>query len=326
MKRTFGLVILCAAALCLSGACSKKAEAKKSDKILIGYAIPDTSESFLSNLSNSVQQKFAADGIDVEIANGAGDSATQISQIENFTTAGAKLIIVMAVDPTSTTDAIKRAQAAGTLVMAAGSDPGAYDAIMATDQYEDGKLIAKMGADWVNKTFPNAADGSIKVAILEARDTPEANKRCDGMHTIEQQCPKTKIVQVVGGVKKNDEGQAAMENIMQVAPDVQLVLCYNSGAAAGVNEYAMRPDSQIKDKAKFAAFASDLDPQAVEAVAKSPKNEAVLRGIVKFGSNDLAGDTYRLAKKMVMGEPYNKENPDPLTAITPENVDQFIQK
>ncbi|HAH63294.1 MAG TPA: hypothetical protein DCL73_14490 [Treponema sp.] len=327
MKKLFLIAAVCAAIFCLFTACSKKTAAEKtgSGKVLIGYTVPDTSESFLSDLTNSVKQKFAVDGVDVEIANASGDSATQISQIENFATAGAKLIIVMAVDPTSVTDAIKCAQAAGSLVLTAGSNPGAYDAIMATDQYEDGKLMAKMAADWINKTFPGAKDGSVGVAILESRDTPEANSRCDGMKTIEEQCSKAKIVNTIGGIKKNDTAQAAMENIMQVTPNINVVLTYNSGGSIGVNEYVMRPDSAIRDKSKFASFCSDVDPQALSLLSKSGSNESVIRGIVKFGSADLAGDTYRLAKKMINGEPYNKENPDPLTPITVDNAAQFMQ-
>ena len=45
-----------------------------------------------------------------------------------------------------------------------------------------------------------------------------------------------------------------------------------------------------------------------------------MRGIIKFGSNDLIGDTYNLAKKMISGESYEVMNPDPLTKVTPENV------
>lgn len=53
----------------------------------IGYCMPDTSESFLSWLSNSVKDLGAADGVSVDIADAAGNATTQISQIENFAAA-----------------------------------------------------------------------------------------------------------------------------------------------------------------------------------------------------------------------------------------------
>ena len=289
----------------------------------VGYCIPDTSESFLSELSNSVKEKFAADGVKVDIANAAGDSTTQISQVENFATAGTDLVILMSVDPTGVKDVIERAQTAGTKVLVAGSDTGAYDALMYTEQYEDGVMIAEMGAEWIEKTFPDAAAGSIEIALLEDRSTPEANQRCDGMNTITELTDKVSIVQVVGSIKNNDTAQAAMENISQLNPDIKMVLCYNSGAAIGVNEYAMRSGSIVTDPSQFAVFCSDMDAAALALIIESPENTSVLRGLIKFGSDDLARDTYELAKKMLSGEPYEVLNPDPLTKITPENAAQF---
>jgi ribose transport system substrate-binding protein len=289
----------------------------------IGYCIPDTSESFLSWLSNSVKDLGAADGVTVDIADAAGSATNQISQIENFTASGTDLIIVMAVDPTGVTDAIQRAQKAGVKVLVAGSDPGAYDAIMFTDQYEDGRLMAEMGAEWIEATYPDAAPGSIEIAILEDRSTPEANNRCDGIQTISEISDKVKVVQTVGSIKTNDAAQAAMENIMQSNPDIKMVLCYNSGAALGVNEFAVRSGSPVKDPATFAVFGSDLDEASVAAIAASADNSSVFRGLIKFGSNDLPGDTYRLASKMLLNESYEAKNPDPLTKITVENVAEY---
>jgi len=300
-----------------------QAEVTSLEGMTIGYCMPDTSESFLSWLSNSVKDLASKDGVKVDIADAAGNATTQISQIENFTASGTDLIIVMAVDPTGVTDAIQRAQKAGVQVMVAGSDTGAYDAIMFTDQLEDGKLIAEMGAEWIEKTFPDAEPGSIPIAILEDRSTPEANNRCDGIQTITELTDKVTVAQTVGSIKANDSAQAAMENIMQSNPDIKMVLCYNSGAALGVNEFATRSGSPVSDTSQFAVFASDMDEASIAAIAASADNSSVFRGLIKFGSNDLPGDTYRLAGKMLLNEEFEVKNPDPLTKITPENVAEF---
>jgi len=207
--------------------------------------------------------------------------------------------------------------------MVAGSDTGAYDAIMYTDQFEDGKLMAEMGAEWIEATFPDAEPGSIPIAILEDRSTPEASNRCDGMQTIADICDKVSVVQTVGSTKTNETAQAAMENIMQTNPDIKMVLCYNSGDALGVNEFATRSGSPVKDPSQFAVFGSDLDEASIAAIAASKDNSSVFRGLIKFGSNDLPGDTYKLATKLLLGQEYDVKNPDPLTKITIENVADF---
>lgn len=326
---TFFLSVFFIIAVLITSGCGNSTTTKTTNqetsnkRKLIGYCIPDTSEPFLANLSNSVKQMFEKEGVEVQIANAAGDANTQVSQIENFATMKADLIIVMAVDPTSVADAIKKAQASGCKVLVAGSDTGVYDAIMYIDQFEDGKMIAKMAADYISAKYPNAAPNSIEVAILESRDTPEASQRCDGMAEITKLCPAAKVVKVIGGIKNTDAAQAAAENLFQTNPNVKVVLCYNSGAGIGVNAYAMRPGSKITDKSDFAVFCSDLDPQSKQAVIDSASNKSVLRGVVKFGGKDLAADTYKLAKKMINGEQFNKKNPDPLTPITPENANEF---
>ncbi|MCM8710313.1 sugar ABC transporter substrate-binding protein [Clostridium sp. SYSU_GA19001] len=294
-----------------------------SKKRIVGYCMPDTSEAFLASLSNSVKELFAKDGVEVQIANAAGDANTQVSQIENFATMKADLIILMPVDPTSVSDAIKRAQAAGTKVLVAGADPGIYDALMFINQYDDGKMIAEMAADFIQKKFPNAAPGSIEVAIFESRDTPEATQRCEGMAEITKFSPAAKVVKVVGGIKNTAEAQAAAENLFQTNPNVKVILTYNSSGAIGVNAYAMMAGSKVTDKSSFGVFASDLNPEVKQALIDSASDKSVIRGIIKFGSNDLAGDTYKLASKMINGEKYEVKNPDPLSKVTPENASQF---
>lgn len=310
----------------LLGACGTKAASTgtaAAGKKVVGYCIPDTTEPFLANLSNTVKEKFAKDGVEVQIADAHGDATTQLNQIQNFIAMKVNLIIIMAVDPTSCSDAIKQAQAAGIKILVAGGDTGAYDAIMHTDQTADGKLIAQMAADWINATFPGAAKESIEVAIFEDRSTPEAMQRSDGMKEIAKLSPAAKVVKTVGSIKNLDPAQTAAENLFQTNPNVKVILCYNNAGGLGVSAFVCKQGSPVKDKSKFATFASDFSPESLQAVNDSVKNNSVFRGLVKFGSDDLPGDTYNLAKKMINGESFGKENLDPLTAITPKNADQF---
>lgn len=298
-------------------------KAPASEKKIVGYCVPDTTEPFLANLTNSVKEKFAADGVDVQIADARGDATTQLNQIQNFVAMKANLIIIMAVDPTSCSDAIKAAQAKGVKVLVAGGDTGVYDAIMHTDQKADGTMIAQMAADWIKETFPDAEKESIEVAIFEDRSSPEATQRSDGMKEITNLSSSVKVVKTVGSIKNLDTAQAAAENLFQTNPNVKAILCYNNGGSLGVSAYVSKPGSAVKDKAKFGTFASDFSPESIQAVIDSATNKSVFRGVVKFGSNDLPGDTYNLAKKIINGESFQKENLDPLTIITPKNAGEF---
>lgn len=281
----------------------------------VGYAVPDASNPFLSNLTKSVGEYFAPDNVEVLVADAQGDATKQVSQIENFTTMGVDAIIVMAIDPKGVTSVIEDAQKAGVKVMVAGGDTGSYDAIMHTDQKAMGVMIAQMACDFIAATFPDAADGSVEVGIIENRDTPEANQRSDGIATVADLCPQATVAGVVGGAPTITVGATSAENLLTAHPNIKLILAYNDAQGLGASQ-TVAAMSTI-DPAQFAIFGADNTPDALAAIKSG---DSVFRGTVRFGSDNLALDTYTLVKKMVMGEEFPRETLDPLTPITAANV------
>jgi ABC-type sugar transport system substrate-binding protein len=281
----------------------------------IGYAVPDASNPFLANLTKSVADYFKADNIEVLVADAQGDATKQVNQIENFTTMGVDAIIVMAVDPKGVTSVIEDAQKAGVKVMVAGGDTGSYDAIMHTDQGAMGAMIAQMGCDFIAQNHAGAADGSVEVGIIENRDTPEATARSTGIATVATLCPQAKVVGVVGGAPTITAGATAAENLLTAHPNIRVILAYNDALGLGATQ-TVAAISTI-DPATFAIFGADNTPDALAAIKSG---DSVFRGTVRFGSDNLALDTYNLVKKMVMGEEFPKEVLDPLTPMTAATV------
>ena len=158
------------------------------------YLIPAFSNTFLNTLANSVKTKAAADGVEVFVYGADDGGATQqYSQIENCISMGIKAMIVMA--PGSIENvlpAVEEAKKAGIKVI--GVPPGElepFDAIMHTDQLEDGTKMAEMACNFINKTYPDAADKSVEVAII-GNETGEMqmNLRYQGMRTIAEELPE----------------------------------------------------------------------------------------------------------------------------------------
>ena len=291
------------------------ADAPAGAALRVGYAVPDASNPFLSNLTKSVADYFAPDGVEVIVADAQGDATKQVNQIENFTTMGVNAIIVMAIDPKGVTSVIEDAQKAGIKVMVAGGDTGVYDAIMHTDQHAMGAMIAQMACDFIAANYAGAADGSVEVGIIENRDTPEANQRSDGMATVSTLCPAAQVAGVVGGQPTITFGATAAENLLTAHPNIKLILAYNDAQGLGATQ-TVAAMSTI-NPATFAIYGADNTPDALAAIKSG---DSVFRGTVRFGSDNLALDTYNLVKKMVMGEEFPVETLDPLTPITAENV------
>src|SRR5512136_71459 len=125
------------------------------------YLIPETGNAFLSGLTQGVKDKFAADGVEVQIFGAEGNATTQYNQIENCISQGVSgMIIMAALEPDAVAAAVEEAKAAGIKVMGVPVDKqGPYDAIMHTDQKEIGEKMATMACEWINATYPDAADG-----------------------------------------------------------------------------------------------------------------------------------------------------------------------
>ncbi len=206
-------------------------------QLRIGYCIPDAANSFLSALTTRVKELFAADGIEVLVASADGDAAKQYNQIENFISMGVDALIVMSVDPVGVISAVEQAKKAGIKVLGVPVDEqGPYDAYMHTDQYEIGTLAAGMACDFINKTYPNAPDKSIEVAIMSTEGAPEMKKRTNGFRTIES-CPKAKLVTFVDVPNATiTAGVTTAENILTAYPNVKVFLVIGDSGAMGVSQ------------------------------------------------------------------------------------------
>jgi len=277
------------------------------------YLIPTTANPFLSGLTEGVQEMFAADGVEVLIYGAEEDAQTQFNQIENCISQAVDGMIVMAaLEPEGVESAVLEAKAAGIKVMGVPVDEqGPYDAIMHADQFEIGRLEAEMACEFINATFPDAADGSVEVGVIGSKGTEQIKRRTEGMETIAE-CAKANLVQYVDVPEVTmSGGLTAAENIFTAHPDVKVILVSSDGGAQGVAE-AMRahaPDNLDE----YAVYAGDVSPEAQEGL---PECELVpYRGAVSIGGTleGLIESTYDIMKGMIGDGDYPAETLDPLT-------------
>jgi ribose transport system substrate-binding protein len=325
-KRNLGVVLALIAIICSVfywpwNANSNALAAKKS--YYIGYSLPTTQGAFMSMITDGVKQKFVDGGYKIDTASADNSPTKQLEQIENFIAMGVDELIVMALDPSSLTDVLKKAQAKGIKVVAYSMETQTYDLFLGVDEGEVGKQLSVMTAEWIDKTFPKAAPGSIEVAILEYRGTAEASRRSDGMREIAKLTPKAKLVKVVGVDTTPTGGQAAAENLLLTNKNVKAVICYNSDTAAGVNSYAMSLNSTVKDKSKFAIFGCDYNEQAVALIKQSRQNKSVFRGVIRMGTSleALYKFVYDYSLAALDGTLQGKRHTLKLYEITDSNVD-----
>ena len=165
-----------------------------------------------------------------------GDTASQITAIENMTTAGAKTILITA-SGDAVLPAVKKAQAKGVQVIALDSPFEGADALFATDNYQAGVLIGQ---------YAKAAMGGkpAKIAMLDLfPGHPVGAQRHNGFMKgfglaandakSNELSSSPETVCAADSFGDRAKGQTAMENCLQKSPDINVVYTINEPAAAG---------------------------------------------------------------------------------------------
>ncbi len=175
-----------------------------------------------------------------------GDVETQVASVETCIASGAKGILITPTDSRALVPVVTQARDAGLLVIALDTafEPiDAADATFATDNFKAGVLIgewakAKMGDD--------AANAKIALLDLNASEISVDYQRNNGFlqgfgidikdptDIGDEDDPRIVGNDVTDG--SSDGGRTAMENLLQLDPDINLVYTINEPAAAGAYE------------------------------------------------------------------------------------------
>lgn len=208
------------------------------DQPVIGLITKTETNPFFVKMKEGAQVEAKKMGAKLLSAAGKadGDTAGQITAIENMVAAGAKTILITAsgdaIGPT-----VKKVQAKGVQVIALDSPFEGADALFATDNYKAGVLIGQ---------YTKAALGNkpARIAMLDLfPGHPVGAQRHNGFMTgfglkandaKSNELSKTAETVCAGDTDGNQaKGQTAMENCLQKNPDINVVYTINEPAAAG---------------------------------------------------------------------------------------------
>lgn len=251
----------------------------------VGFSPVMMSSEFFAGMSDDMEAYFTEQGMEYSSADANGDVQTQIQNLENFVQMDMDYIIMFAVDASAICDAAIAARDAGKFVINIGTvleQRDAYDVCINVDQYDSGAVVAQMAADWIEETYPDAEDGSIEVAILEERDSEDAIRRSDGLHEIEEICPKAKVVYVAEQTISDGatKAQELTDALFLQNPDVKCILTYGTDMAQGADEIALQ---KVENKDEFAIYTVDTPEFIRSKIKESVDNSSLIRGTVMLG-------------------------------------------
>jgi fructose transport system substrate-binding protein len=218
--------------------------APDTEGMIIGLITKTESNPFFVKMREGAQEK--ADELGVELRSFAGefdgDNDAQVTAVEDLISAGAAGFMIVPSDPVALAPTIQEARDAGLVVIALDTpfDPiDTADATFATDNFRAGELIGQ----WAAATVEDP--DNVKIAMLDlAENQPTVDYLrdqgfltgfgidvADPLRWGDEDDPRIVGNDVTGG--SEDGGRTAMENLLAIDPEINLVYTINEPAAAG---------------------------------------------------------------------------------------------
>lgn len=301
---------------------------EKGDKInKIAYIPMSTTSDYFLAMSEEFVAQFTAAGFYAEYTSPDFDPVRQQEILENYVTQGYDCIVVFPINAASISSAVDAAREQGVIVICQVNQTDACDGWVGTDAYSLGEGAAKLAADWVNKTFTDAADGTVKAALIEIRTDDNNSSLADGCAAVSELSSKVDVVTTVTVTEETEvAAQEAVENLFITNPEIQVIICNTSTLAKGVDAYLTGMSSPVEDPSQIGVFTTGSDYAVYECVSNSPTNSSVIRGISSYApmsvgaafltnivlnlSNGITGDCNFVA--------------DPQYLLNPDNIAEYM--
>lgn len=201
------------------------------DEGFVGIIACTLSTEYHSTVAESAQARLEELGVNAQLFDSEISVEKQISAIENFTSSGAKVLIVCLFDPPSVLSALQAAADQGVqIVQYAGRQLGDLGGV--TISIEDADL-GKAAGEYAAQLITDELGGEANVAILDYPDVANVVVRADAIRAaLEAGAPNAVIVgNYLGGT--TEFGLSSMESALIEHPEINVVVSINDAGAYG---------------------------------------------------------------------------------------------
>lgn len=315
------------AAMCTAfAACAAPA---KATKIKIGVTTWDYADQWASYLFDAIRAEAAKmPDVELTVLDAKGDSAVQLSQVENFVSSKMSSIIILPTDRASFGNAAKVAKDAGIPVAVANRLPlekdfGLMDVYVGIDEKEAGVLGAKQFLAELE------AEGRInepmEIGILWGPPGLDAvTARTDGVKETLAPYPNLKVTREQTARWDRGPAVTVVENWLQADTSKKMKAIFGNNDEMAIGAILAIKNSK-RDLKEIKVYGIDAIPAGLEAVGNGLQ-ATVEQDPVAMGSAVFKA-AYNLAKKQPLeGLKDNKFMWIPLNIITPANKEAHMKK
>ncbi|MEF2074371.1 ABC transporter substrate-binding protein [Consotaella aegiceratis] len=277
----------------------------------IGISLGSMGNPFFVALAKGAEEQAKQINPDVEVqALGFDyDLGKQVTQVDNFIASGVDLIMLNAADKHALAPAVKKAQAAGIVVVAVDVGADGVDATVQTDNVQAGQIACQYIVDKL--------DGKGNVIIQNGPQVSSVIDRVTGCKDVLSKAPDIKILSDDQDAKGSREGGLdVMLGHLTRFQDIDAVFTINDPQAIG-------SDLAAKQLNRTDFFITSVDG--------APDIEEALKSEGSLIEASASQNPYNMAQKAVTigydimngKKPENAEILVPSKLITRDNVDQY---
>jgi ribose transport system substrate-binding protein len=314
MKLTFlrnaSLVATLVASLSFGASLSSIAQSKD---VAIGLAVANLQADFFNQIKQSVEAEAKAKGVTVITVDAKGDSATQVSQVQDLITRGVKALIYIPAGATAAGVPVKAAKAANIPVICVDRTPpdAPGDTFIATDSVSAAKTLG----EYVGKI----TGGKGKIGILQGQlgTTPEQD-RDKGFNEALKGFPGLEVVaKQPSKAWMQDEGFAIGQDMLQRHPDITVFFGRADALALG----AARAVKVANVDHKVIVVGFDGDVAGLKAV-----RDGTLQATMTQQTQGMGRLALNSALDAINGKTLSKEQLQEAVLTTKDNVGPYIEK
>lgn len=279
----------------------------------IAVSLPPADNAWQAKMLDSMLAEKAKDttNFDITIKN-AVDDADQLNMLQTFKEGGYDMICVLPGNGTLQTPIVNEIYNSGTKIMV-------IDRPIANDQYTifyggDNAQCGRNAAKYIGDRLKDKG----QIAILRSYvGSPIDLQRYNGfMEVLKKSYPGIKVLVEGDGEFNQEAGRKAMSNILPAYPKIDAIYAQDDEAAVGaLTEVRSAKRTDIKF---ITGFGGSKTAFALMSV-RDPVYGASMSYLPTMGGRALA-----MAKAMLQGKTFPKDNIEPTVVVTADNVAQYV--
>lgn len=195
----------------------------------IGFANVNDIYPYLVKVREAIKKYAAAEGMNVLVANAAGDLNQQNGQVENFLVQGVNAVITVPADPDGSTSMADQAWAAGVPYLTVCGNINGKQIHVGSENYQAGV----MQAEYLASILPQ--NGKV-LYMTEDPVNQEYNDRRDGFMTLFTKRPDLTLLAEQNSKNRLDLGMTVTETWIQAYSQFDAVVAQNDDSALGAIE------------------------------------------------------------------------------------------